>query len=140
MSAWLSRQGTKHGFQVASGDHGRRLRVTEEGERFSRRTGGEQNRVMRQRTFLHVNPRAHADRDQQDKEHERRRRLHVVERVRKVSPKELEVTLTVTDPEAFAKPWTTVKRYAAVEGDIQEYVCEENNRNRPDANGVTTAK
>lgn len=67
-------------------------------------------------------------------------KLHVVERVRKVSPKELEVTLTVTDPEAFAKPWTTVKRYAAVEGEVQEYVCEENNRNRPDANGVTTAK
>lgn len=66
--------------------------------------------------------------------------LHIVERLRKVSPKVLEVQITVDDALALSQPWTTTKRYTAASGEIQEYVCEENNRNRPDQRGVTTAK
>jgi len=66
--------------------------------------------------------------------------LHLVERVRRIGPKQIEVQITVDDPLALSAPWTTTKRYAAATGEIQEYVCQENNRNRPDQNGVTTAK
>jgi hypothetical protein len=62
--------------------------------------------------------------------------LHVVERIRKVSDA-LEVLFTIEDPKAFTKPWTA-KRVWKWRPDVRflEYVCEENNRNAPDENGV----
>ena len=62
--------------------------------------------------------------------------LHVVERIRKVQDT-LEVLFTIEDPKAFTKPWTAVRIWKW-RPDIRfiEYICEENNRNASDANGV----
>jgi hypothetical protein len=62
--------------------------------------------------------------------------LHVVERIRKVGDT-LEILFTMDDPKAFTKPWTA-KRVWQWRPDVRflEYVCEENNRNAPDENGV----
>ena len=62
--------------------------------------------------------------------------LHVVERIRKVNDT-LEILFTIEDPKAFTKPWTS-KRVWHWRPDVRflEYVCEENNRNAPDENGV----
>ena len=62
--------------------------------------------------------------------------LHVVERIRKVADT-LEIVFTMDDPKAFTKPWTA-KRVWHWRPDVRflEYVCEENNRNAPDENGV----
>ncbi len=63
--------------------------------------------------------------------------MHVVERIRKLEDGSLEVLFTIDDPEAFTQPWTA-KRVWEWRPDIRfyEYVCEENNRNAPDENGV----
>ncbi len=62
--------------------------------------------------------------------------LHVVERIRKVNDT-LEILFTIEDPKAFTTPWTA-RRVWQWRPDIRfpEYICEENNRNAPDANGV----
>jgi hypothetical protein len=62
--------------------------------------------------------------------------LHVVERIRKVNDT-LEVLFTIDDPKAFTAPWTA-RRVWHWRPDVRllEYVCEENNRNAPDENGV----
>jgi hypothetical protein len=62
--------------------------------------------------------------------------LHVVERIRKVNDT-LEILFTIEDPKAFTKPWTA-RRIWHWRPDVRflEYVCEENNRNAPDQNGV----
>jgi hypothetical protein len=69
-------------------------------------------------------------------------RLHVVERFRKIDGgKVLEDLITIEDPVTFTRPWTTRRTYDwRPDVRIMEYVCEENNRNEPNAHGVTTAK
>jgi hypothetical protein len=56
-------------------------------------------------------------------------RLHVIERYRRPDLGHLEVETTIDDPGVFEKPWT-MKRVAtlAVDDEIMEYVCNENNR------------
>ena len=68
--------------------------------------------------------------------------LHVIERIRKVEDgKRLENLMTIEDPIYFTKPWQAVRLYDyRPDVDVLEYVCEENNRNAPDANGKTVAK
>lgn len=63
--------------------------------------------------------------------------MHVIERIRKLENGSLEVEFTIDDPGAFSKPWTA-KRVWEWRPDVRffEYVCEENNRNAPDENGV----
>jgi len=63
--------------------------------------------------------------------------LHLVERFRKTSDNELEVVFTIDDPKAFSRPWDARRTYRFEPGGrFIEYVCEENNRNAPDATGV----
>ena len=63
--------------------------------------------------------------------------LHVVERIKFTDDKTLEDRFTVDDPKAYSKPWTAVRTfYFQPTLRFLEYVCEENNRNAPDANGV----
>ncbi len=63
--------------------------------------------------------------------------LHVVETYRRLEDKSLEVMITIDDPKTFAKPWTARRRLDRRAGiRMVEYVCEENNRNAPDAQGV----
>lgn len=63
--------------------------------------------------------------------------LHVVERLRKSTPLNLEWMFTIDDPKAFTKPWTAKRDYAwRPDTRLMEYVCEENNRNAPNASGL----
>jgi hypothetical protein len=65
------------------------------------------------------------------------KQLHVAERIRKVDEKSFEHVFTITDPGAFSQPWTARRMFFwRPEVRFIEYVCEENNRNAPDANGV----
>jgi hypothetical protein len=64
--------------------------------------------------------------------------LHLTERLRRTSRDIIEDRIVIEDPKAFTQPWTVVRRYRRQPGwQIEEFVCE-NNRNAPDANGVTT--
>lgn len=62
--------------------------------------------------------------------------LRVTERIRKVDAETLETVFTIDDPKAFTKPWTAVRTFKwRPDVRLFEYVCEENNRNAPDAKG-----
>jgi hypothetical protein len=63
--------------------------------------------------------------------------MAVTERIRKLENGSLEILFTIDDPEAFTQPWTA-RRVWEWRPDVRfyEYVCEENNRNAPDENGV----
>jgi len=57
-------------------------------------------------------------------------RLHVIERFRRIDLGHLEKEITIDDPGAYAKPWT-IKKAAVLAPpgyEMQEYVCNENNR------------
>ena len=62
--------------------------------------------------------------------------IKVTERIRKVSPDILENTYTIDDPGTYSRPWTARARFEwAPTQRLNEYICEENNRNKPDASG-----
>jgi hypothetical protein len=63
-------------------------------------------------------------------------KMHLIQRIKKVNDT-LEVEFTIDDPGAFTKPWTA-KRVWGWRPDVRfaEYVCEENNRNVPGADGA----
>ena len=49
----------------------------------------------------------------------------------------MELVYTVDDPNAFTKPWNGVRLFAwTPDSRSLEYICEENNRNVPDENGL----
>ena len=37
-------------------------------------------------------------------------------------------TVTVDDPQTYTKPWTNERIFTPFEGELMEYVCQENNR------------
>jgi hypothetical protein len=56
-------------------------------------------------------------------------RLHITQRLRRLDLGHLEITLTLDDPGAFRKPWTVTKTATlAPDEEIQEYICNENNK------------
>jgi hypothetical protein len=56
-------------------------------------------------------------------------RLHVVERLRKLSDGRLEDLIEVDDPETYTHPWTTRRLYdPRPDLHLLEYICEENTR------------
>ncbi len=64
--------------------------------------------------------------------------IHVTERIRRIGPTKLEDRFVVEDPVAFIKPWLVVRTYnLKPDWEIQEYVCEENNRNPINPDGST---
>jgi hypothetical protein len=68
-------------------------------------------------------------------------KIRVTERIRLDSkdPDKLFVELTVTDPEALAKPYTNVYAFTrSREYELIEFICAENDRNKLDAEGNTT--
>jgi hypothetical protein len=78
--------------------------------------------------------------------------LKVTERWTKIKNKLgntiLRDVITIEDPQRFTRAWNTTKDFA-YRADVMntlwseglvEYSCEENNRNTPDANGISTAK
>ena len=64
--------------------------------------------------------------------------LSITERFRRSAPDTLEDQITLTDPKAYARPFTATRIYKLhPDWNIGEYVCEENNRNKIGNNGVT---
>jgi hypothetical protein len=64
--------------------------------------------------------------------------LTITERFRRTAPDTLEDQITLTDPKAYARPFTATRIYKLhPDWNIGEYVCEENNRNKIGNNGVT---
>lgn len=62
--------------------------------------------------------------------------MTVTERYQKRAPDILEVTYTMDDPKTYTHPWTARAQFRwAPEFRMGEYICEENNRNKPDASG-----
>jgi hypothetical protein len=65
-------------------------------------------------------------------------KVHEIERIRRISPTQIEDVMTIEDPVAFTKPWVVVRRYdLKADWHIQEYVCEDNNRNPIKPDGTT---
>ena len=66
--------------------------------------------------------------------------LHVVERIRRVDQNSLEIGLTVEDPKAFTKPWSTKLIFESKpDWKIMEQICEDN-ASFIDFNNKSTAK
>ena len=64
-------------------------------------------------------------------------KMHLIERWRRLNDAQMELVYTVDDPNAFTKPWSGVRLFAwTPDSRSLEYICEENNRNVPDANGL----
>ncbi len=64
--------------------------------------------------------------------------LRVTERLHRKDATTLEDRITLTDPKAYAEPFTVTRLYRTrPKWKISEYVCEENNRNQTDAQGHT---
>ena len=64
--------------------------------------------------------------------------LRVTERLHRKDPTTLEDQITLTDPKAYAEPFTVTRLYRTrPKWKISEYVCEENNRNQTDEHGHT---
>ena len=62
--------------------------------------------------------------------------IKVTEHMRKVAPDILEDTFTIDDLKTYSHPWTARARFKwDPKYRLAEYVCEENNRNKPDATG-----
>jgi hypothetical protein len=62
--------------------------------------------------------------------------IKVTEHIRKVAPDILENTYTIDDPNTYAHPWSSRARFQwSEDARLNEYICEENNRNKPDASG-----
>jgi hypothetical protein len=62
--------------------------------------------------------------------------IKVTERIHKVAPNILENTFTIDDPKTYTHPWSSRARYVwGPTARLNEYICEENNRNKPDASG-----
>jgi hypothetical protein len=62
--------------------------------------------------------------------------ITVTERYQKRAPDILEITYTIDDPKTYTAPWTARAQFRwAPDVRLAEYVCEENNRNKPDASG-----
>jgi hypothetical protein len=67
--------------------------------------------------------------------------MRVVERIIKLAPDLIENTYTLFDDRTYAKPYTARSLFKwAPDVRFGEYVCEENNRNKPDASGKLRVK
>jgi hypothetical protein len=64
--------------------------------------------------------------------------LKITERIRRKDATTLEDQITLEDPKAFEAPFTVTRLYRLrPKWKIAEYVCQENNRNKTDAEGRT---
>jgi hypothetical protein len=68
-------------------------------------------------------------------------KLRLTERFSQTAPGMLAYEITYDDPEAYVSPWTEKRTYRyRADLKLQEFVCEENNRNVDPASGVTRFK
>lgn len=62
--------------------------------------------------------------------------MRVVERYQKRAPNILDVSYTLYDPRTYSRPWSGHTQFRwAPDLRLAEYICEENNRNKPDETG-----
>jgi len=54
--------------------------------------------------------------------------LHLVQTFRRTDADHLIYTVTINDPETYAKPWTNERTFTRTDGGLIEYSCEENNK------------
>jgi hypothetical protein len=58
--------------------------------------------------------------------------LHIIERFTRTNESTLHYEVTIDDPHAYAKPWTTAYTIPWVAGvELLEYICQENNKDLP---------
>lgn len=57
--------------------------------------------------------------------------LHVTERLRRRDFGHLDVEVTIDDPKAYKKPWTTTLPLRYEDSELLEFICAENNRDLP---------
>ncbi len=63
-------------------------------------------------------------------------KMRIVERMHELNPEQLEIQTTIYDPKALQKPWTTKRVYGRhKDWTLDEYVCQQNNRNYTTATG-----
>jgi hypothetical protein len=63
-------------------------------------------------------------------------KTHIVEKFRTIDDTHLRITTTIEDPETFVEPWTIVRTYLRHrDWDMQEYICQQNNRDSADSEG-----
>ena len=66
-------------------------------------------------------------------------KTRIVERFRLADPGRMMVDMTITDPDVFAKPFTSQMAYVLKpDWEMREYVCQENNRDAADEFGRPT--
>jgi hypothetical protein len=66
-------------------------------------------------------------------------RARVTERIRRPSYGRLAVEVTVDDPGAYTRPWTvTLNQHIALDTDLLEYACLENEKDVPHLSGKAT--
>jgi hypothetical protein len=53
--------------------------------------------------------------------------LHLVERITRVGPNEIDYRVTITDPSTFSKPWTIAVPFVVTGEEMYEYACHEGN-------------
>jgi hypothetical protein len=53
--------------------------------------------------------------------------LHLVERITRIGPNELDYRVTISDPTTFTKPWTMAIPFVVTGEDMFEYACHEGN-------------
>ena len=55
-------------------------------------------------------------------------KLHVVERWKLINDgKQMEIRMTIEDPDTYNRPWQAVRTYRRMQGTLQEEACAENN-------------
>jgi hypothetical protein len=58
--------------------------------------------------------------------------LHVIERLTRTNEMTLHYEVTIDDPKAYTKPWTTSYSIPWAPGvELYEYICQENNKDLP---------
>jgi hypothetical protein len=54
--------------------------------------------------------------------------LHLTQTFRRIDAEHLAYTVTVDDPKMYTRPWTNVRTFTPLKGELIEYSCEENNK------------
>jgi len=60
--------------------------------------------------------------------HPHTEKLHVIERYHRRDLGNLDIDITIIDPDAYTEPWQIKRASVLMNGEIQEYICNENNQ------------
>jgi hypothetical protein len=60
--------------------------------------------------------------------HPHTEQLHVIERYHRLDLGNLDIDITIIDPGAYTEPWKIKRTSVLMNGEIQEYICNENNQ------------